>query len=170
MAPAVVEQLAAVRAGLERPGDGLRWSAPESWHVTLQFLGAASREQYDCVVARLAALGAEPVPVQLEGSGFFDRAGVFYVGVKVSPELEALQKAVVAATSGCGFEAEDRPYHPHITLARNRGREDGIRGLKPRAGTAPEFAGFVAREFLIYESIPGPGGSRYEDRARFGLG
>lgn len=169
MAAGVVAQLGGVRARLERPGDGLRWQAPESWHITLQFLGATSPEQYACVLEKLGGVRAKAVPVRLEGVGFFDRAGVFFAGVKVSPALEALQKAVVAATSGCGFKPEDRPYHPHITLARNRGREDGVRRLKARVGTAPEFAGFIASEFLLYESVPGASGSRYVVRARFAL-
>ena len=169
MAAAVVDQLALVRAQLERPSDGLRWSAPESWHITLQFLGATTPGQYDCVTAGLRAIAAKPAPVQLEGLGFFERAGVFFAGVRLSPELIALQKSVVAATRECGFEPENRPYHPHITLARNRGREDGVRGLKPRVGAAPAFAGFVADEFLLYESFPNSQGSRYEVRRRFGL-
>ncbi|HKF49088.1 MAG TPA: RNA 2',3'-cyclic phosphodiesterase [Terracidiphilus sp.] len=170
MAGAVVNQLAEVRARLERPGDGLRWSAPESWHITLQFLGAATPAQYDRVVEHLGALREDPVPVQLEGMGSFERSGVFFAGVRLSPELIALQKSVVAATSQCGFRAEERPYHPHITLARNRGREDGVRGLKPRVGPAPQFAAFTAAEFLLYESFPHATGSRYEVRARFALG
>jgi 2'-5' RNA ligase len=170
MAPEVADQLAGVRARLERLGDGLRWSAPESWHITLQFLGATNPAQYDCVVEHLRALRESAVPMQLEGLGFFDRSGVFFAGVRLSRELVALQKSVVGATSHCGFNAEERPYHPHITLARNRGRENGIRALKPRASPAPEFAGFTAADFLVYESFPHATGSRYEVRARFALG
>jgi 2'-5' RNA ligase len=169
MAAEVTAQLAAVRDRLVRPNDGLRWSAPEAWHITLQFLGATAPAQYDCVVAHLTAIKAAPVPVRLEGLGFFERAGVFFAGVPPSPELVALQKSVVAATSQCRFKPEDRPYHPHITLARNRGRENGVRVLKPRVGPAPEFAGFTASEFLLYESFPNAQGSRYEVRAPFGL-
>jgi 2'-5' RNA ligase len=169
MAPAVVGELASVRGRLERPADGLRWSAPESWHITLQFLGATNPVQYDCVLSHLRAIRAAAVPVQLEGLGFFDRAGVFFAGVRVSPQLAALEKSIVSAMSGCGFRPEDRPYHPHITLARNRGRENGVRSLKPRVCAAPSFGAFVAQEFVLYESFPGPGGSRYEVRARFAL-
>jgi 2'-5' RNA ligase len=169
MATAVANQLAAVRARLERPNDGLRWSAPESWHITLQFLGATTPAQYDCVLSALRGIHADPVPVRLEGLGFFDRAGVFFADVLVSPELAFLQKRVIAATSQCGFVPEDRPYHPHITLARNRGRENGVRVLKPRVGTAPSFSEFTAQEFLLYESFPNSQGSRYEVRARFPL-
>ncbi|HWG20450.1 MAG TPA: RNA 2',3'-cyclic phosphodiesterase [Terracidiphilus sp.] len=169
MSDTVVHELAAIRARLEKPADGLRWSAPESWHVTLQFLGAATAEQYECVLAQLRAADAKPAQVQLEGLGFFERSGVFFAGIHLTPELSLLQMKIVAGTSRCGFEAESRPYHPHITLARNKGRENGVRALKPRVGTAPEFSAFTAHEYLLYESFPNSTGSRYEVRARFPL-
>ena len=114
MAEAVVLELASVRAQLERPSDGLRWSAPESWHITLQFLGNTRADQLDCLVAGLRAIVSPLVPVKLEGLGFFDRAGIFFAPVLLSPELIALQRQVVAATSPCGFLPETRPYNPHL--------------------------------------------------------
>jgi 2'-5' RNA ligase len=68
---------------------------------------------------------------------------------------------------------EERAYNPHITLARSKGRNSG-RALVPlkkaveRSKVGLE-AQFIASEFLLYESFPGPEGSRYEVRARFGL-
>jgi 2'-5' RNA ligase len=90
--------------------------------------------------------------------------------VRLSPQLTGLQELVVAATRPCGFVAEDRSYHPHITLARDKDGGKGLRGLKARVGERAEFSGFLATEFLLYESFPGPGGSRYEVRERFALG
>jgi 2'-5' RNA ligase len=173
LAAAVIRQLTGLRARLERPGDGLRWPSPESWHITLQFLGATSEAQFSCVVERLHSVVAEPVSIHLEGLGRFDRAGVFFLGVDTTPALTSLQQHVTLATSFCGFKPEDRPYHPHITLARNKGKSNGIRNLKPQiealAGFASNFSAFTASEFLLYESILGPSGSRYEVRARFPL-
>lgn len=173
LAPAVAEQLGGLRARLESPGDGLRWSTPESWHITLQFLGATSKSEYACVVQRLRCLHAPFVPIQLEGIGFFDRAGVFFAGIHATPALASLQALVTAATSHCGFQPEDRPYHPHITLARRKGQSNGIRNLKARIEslhvTAPRFCAFTAPDFLLYESVPGPSGSHYEVRDRFPL-
>jgi RNA 2',3'-cyclic 3'-phosphodiesterase len=163
-----------VREKFATIGNDLRWSAPESWHVTLQFLGSTSQEQMACVGARLAQLHAAPVPIRLLGLGFFDRAGVFYAGVDQTRELLALQQSVVAATRPCGFSPEARAYHPHITLARSKGR-NGARALAllKRAveqGGITLRAEFTAAEFLLYESIPGPEGSRYEVRMTFELG
>jgi 2'-5' RNA ligase len=168
-----VQALAQVRERFEAATGGLRWSAAESWHVTLQCLGQASEEQADCVLKRLGTVEAAPVPVRIEGLGFFERAGVFWAGVALTPELLALEQKVVAATRKCGLVPEERAYHPHITLARAKGR-GGAGALAPlkiaveRGKTALE-AEFFAEEFLLYESIPGPEGSQYEVRGRFAL-
>lgn len=169
LAPEVVRELAAISARLRKPDDGLRWSAPETWHITLQFLGSTTPEQYSCVNSGLRDVRCTPFPIHLEGLAFFDRSGVFFTDVPPTPELVKLQKMITTVTQSCGFEPETRPYHPHITLARNKGRTDGIRKLKTRVGAPPQFSSFLAREFLLYESFLGPGGSRYEVRDRFPL-
>ena len=169
LAAGVIDELSAISRRLKSGGDGQRWTAPATWHITLQFLGETGREQCDCVVARLRELHLPPVPVRLEGLGCFDRSGVFFVGVKVSPELLLLEERVKAATALCGFASETRPFQPHITLARSKDQRRGFSELKARIGRQPEFTRFTAGEFLLIESFLGPGGSRYEVRARFAL-
>ena len=174
LAAAVTEQLAGLRARLERPGDGLRWSSPDGWHITLQFLGSTSDPQYGCVVEQLKKLSSTGVPVRLMDPGFFDRAGVFFVDVLVTEKLAHLQQMVTRATSLCGFVPEDRPYHPHITLARKKGKvgkgiHDLRRTLESAGSLNQSFPVFTAREFLLYESFPGPEGSHYQVRSRFAL-
>ncbi|HEV2135678.1 MAG TPA: RNA 2',3'-cyclic phosphodiesterase [Terracidiphilus sp.] len=174
LADEVRGEIAEVVAQLRRGAgaDDLRWSAPEGWHITLQFLGSAGDEQLECLKASLAQVRSVPVPVGLGALGSFERAGVVFVDVEVKAELAALQQQVVAATSKCGFVAEERPFHPHITLARAKGR-NRFRGVPaPRSWGAnpPKFSGFEAGEFLLYESFTEPAGSRYEVRGRFALG
>ena len=165
-----IAELAALTARLKSPDDGLRWSAESGWHITLQFLGQTSSEQYACVTAGLRRISRAPFLIQLEPPGFFDRAGVFFAGVRVSPQLMRLQENVVAATKLCGFVPEDRPYHPHITLAREKRGRQSLRELKSRVSGEAQFSAFMANEFLLYESFPGPSGSRYEIRERFPMG
>ena len=169
LASAVIDELSAISRRLKSGGDGLRWTAPATWHITLQFLGETSRAQCECVVASLHELHLPPVPIRLEGLGCFERAGVFFAGVKVSPELVLLEECVVAATALCGLAAETRPFQPHITLARSKGQRQSLGELKTKISRQPEFTRFTAGEFLLIESFLGPGGSRYEVRARFPL-
>jgi 2'-5' RNA ligase len=171
LAAPVIDELAAISVRLQSSGDGLRWSAPDSWHITLQFLGNTGQEQYECIGARLRELRLPPVPIQLEALGFFDRAGIFFAGVRPTPELLFLQQGVTATTGLCGFIPETRPYHPHITLARSKskGRAQGLGALKTRIQRQPNFTRFVADKFLLYESVARPTGSHYEIRERFFL-
>jgi len=159
-------------ARLRPAAPDLRWSAPEDWHITLQFLGTTSEEQCACLLPRLSGLNRAPIAIDFEGLGVFDRAGVFFLGVRRSPALEELQSRVVAATGFCGFEPEERPFRPHITLARSKAgdRNRALRGLLERAGSDYRFARFSATEFRLYESFLSQSGSRYEVRGRFSMG
>lgn len=170
LAESVVRELARVSVRFQAKDDGLRWSTPESWHITLQFLGNSDKEQLGCVFARLREVRFQPIPIRIQSLGLFDRAGVFFAGVELSPELLALQKRVTDATGHCGFASEEeRPYHPHITLARSKGGGDKrqLRKLMARIHGEPKFGRFVAEEFVLYESVTGPSGAQYTIRERF---
>jgi RNA 2',3'-cyclic 3'-phosphodiesterase len=177
--PEAISALTRVRESLEPaagPGSPLRWSSPEGWHVTLQFLGSVPGDRLPCVLDHLNAIRAVPVPVRIEGLGFFERAGIFWAGVSLAPELLALQQFVTAAMRNCGFVPENRAYSPHITLARTKGRScsKALAPLKKALEKSTQKSGtvrvaFTAPEFLLYESVPGPEGSRYEIRERFAL-
>ena len=171
LAASVIDELSAISVRLQSNGDGLRWSTPESWHITLQFLGNTSQEQYECIVARLRGLSLPPVSIQLAAMGFFDHAGIFFASVTPAPGLLSLQQRVTATTGVCGFVPETRPYHPHITLARSKGKggAQGLRTLKTKIHHQPSFTRFAAEVFLLYESFAGPTGSRYEIRESFRL-
>lgn len=166
------ELAAAVERMRRRPGaEELRWSPPESWHITLQFLGTAGSEEYACVVRRLRGVGASHVKIVPGKIEAFGRVGILHAGVKAAPELLELEKRVTAATAACGFAREDRPYRPHITLARRRGRggRDAISSTVQKNCDLGAFTGFTATEFALYESFLG-NAARYEIRERFPLG
>jgi len=172
LASEVVDVLDRLSRSLRATSDGLRWSSPETWHITLQFLGETSSDTYGCLVQHLSRIKSPAIPIWLKGTGTFDRAGVFFAGVNVSPELLQLERLVIAATSRCGVVAEDRPYHPHVTLARAKG-DDKIRALRKLKSTAKsdmQFPAFTATEFLLFESFLGSSGVRHEIRDRFPLG
>jgi 2'-5' RNA ligase len=151
--------------------DNVRWSAPESWHITLQFLGSTTPQQYECVSVHLRELHHSSIEIQLGAIGTFPRAGVLFTDVRVTPQLLALQQSVTVTTASCGFVPEARPYRPHITLARRKGksRDREFRNLKLQIDPPPHFSSFDADGFILYESVPTPEGSRYEIRERFPL-
>ena len=170
--PSVVTgELAALSARLRSADDGLRWSSPESWHITLQFLGNADPEQCECIVSRLHNLRYSPIAIAFDGLDFFGTGNVLIAGVRTTPELLELQRHVTKATGPCGFISDSRAYHPHVTLSRGNGKRNAIllRGLAGRSGHETTLLAFNAEEFVLYESVLGPSGARYEIRKRFPL-
>lgn len=164
--PKLVERADRLRAA---HGD-LRWSDPAGWHVTLQFYGMVDAEREGLLRERLHGVEAGAVEVVLRGMGTFERAGVLWVGVDLTEELEELQRRVVTVGEACGLAREERPYRPHVTLARRRGRGGRWDFKKESEMDAEvEFGVVRAREYVLYESVAGPGGSRYEVVDRYAL-
>ena len=77
--------------------------------------------------------------------------------------LKTLAADVEASLGGLGFKGEPRPYTPHLTLGRARGRP--VR-LEPADATAPAHR-FVVRGFGLVESQLGEGGVTYSEVSAF---
>jgi 2'-5' RNA ligase len=138
---------------------------PANWHVTLRFLGDSTPEQAERVVGFLdERLAVAPFTVGFGGIGAFprpSRATVLWLGIErgvdaIAGVAVACEEAAVAA----GFEPEDRPFHPHLTLARIRPQRD-VSSLTHR------FPPFTltqrVHEVTLYESRSGRGGAVYEE-------
>jgi 2'-5' RNA ligase len=159
--------------GLREAFPRLRWSLPEQWHVTLQFLGEAEESRYACVVRQLRMIQTQAVEVRLMQPGFFERAGVFHITVQPTQSLIALHEKTEQTLVSCGFEPEARAYSPHITLARKKGRGRSA-DFEQLQQVVPSYAAiklpsFIAGEFLLYQSLTEAAGAKYEVRDRFRL-
>jgi 2'-5' RNA ligase len=153
------------------PAPDARWARVEGLHVTLKFIGEVTDARVQEIQAALASIKAKPFIVRFDGIGFFPNANaarVFWAGVDGGIELPQLASAVDAALEKIGITREDKPYHPHLTLAR--AGTHPLRELKTLAeNSPPPFGEMTAREFFLYQSQPQKGGSRYIKLERFGL-
>ena len=167
----VKETLERLTLRLRAKDDGLRWSTPDQWHVTLVFLGEVDDAARARLVRELAGLRQPELRLRMERLGVFERAGILHAEVEVSPELLRLYEAVAAAVRKVGLEVEDRPYRAHITLARAKNR-DGRRAMERLRRSAEQqrlSARWAATELSLYESHLSPGGSKYVVLERFAL-
>lgn len=161
-----------------------RWVKPESFHVTLKFVGEQKDELVEEIKRELATVHAKPFEVSFSGNGFFPNARsprVFWLGIEAGEQLRQLAKTVDEAVARTGVERETNDYRPHLTLARSgSGRPHPMPGDRPspplrRLGEklegkpAPDFGTMTAREFFLYESKLSPGGARYTKIAGFPL-
>lgn len=167
----VKEALERLTLRLRAKDDGLRWSTPDQWHVTLVFLGQVDDEARAHLVRELREVRQPALRLRMERLGVFERTGILHAEVEVSAELLGLYKAVAAAVLRMGLEVETRPYRAHVTLARSRNRDGAktIARLRHSAEKQKLGARWDASEFLLYQSQLSPGGSKYVVRERFEL-
>ncbi len=98
-----------------------RWMPLDSLHVTLKFIGEYPNDALDQLKHSLSTITARPPQIHVRGYGFFPTAKsarVFWIGMDAGPELPALAATIDATTAALGIPKEDRPYSPHLTLAR----------------------------------------------------
>lgn len=112
--------------------NGFRWVAIDNIHLTLKFLGDVQRSVLACLSKELAennSLGFE-FAISLARLGVFPnqvKPRILWVGIQAPKDLYLLQKKIEDLSESFGIPPEDRPFSPHLTLAR------GIDPLPPNA-------------------------------------
>jgi 2'-5' RNA ligase len=125
----------------------LQWVRPESIHLTLKFLGDIEETRVGAICQALghAAGQSSSFSVDVRGLGVFPdhRAPrVLWVGLHPPDSLTRLAEQVEAALAPLGFPAENKPFRPHLTLARIKDRSREI-------GKALAEGGLLAHEGLL---------------------
>ena len=151
---------------------GARWVRPEGIHLTLKFLGEVEPVTLEKIKESLKTAGRfEPFRVEIIGFGFFPdarRPKVFWAGVEAGPGLAELAGHVEGAMASLGFPPEERPFRPHLTLARFREpRPQPALAKVLEQQTELTLGAFDACEFFLFESRLSPGGAEYVKIARF---
>ena len=142
-----LDELEATVAPLRPAWPDLRWTSPQSWHVTLAFLGEVDEAVLDRLAVRLerAAHRHAGLVLSAAGAGAFPtapRARVLWTGLRADlGALRAIAGSVAAAARRAGAPPPDgrRRFRPHVTLARSREPADVrplIAGLAGYSGTA----------------------------------
>lgn len=127
---------------LQRAGVRGKFTLPDNYHLTLVFLGETQRQR--AAEAALRQADSFPFPLRSASPGCFPRKGgdIWWLGVDHTPGLLAVQRRLEAALRASGFSPEERPYRPHITLARKVYSPAGLEPL-----TAPGL--FPPLEFPV---------------------
>ncbi len=140
-----------------------RLIGPEKLHLTLKFLGDVAEDDLSRVTRALGPLRErhEPFEVSTSGFGAFPserRARILWAGLgEGSGTLRAVAQSIEDLLEPAGFEREQRPYVPHLTLGRARGRQAKLDG----ASVSPPALRFTVSGVDLVESVPGEGGVTY---------
>jgi RNA 2',3'-cyclic 3'-phosphodiesterase len=134
---------------------------PEKIHLTLAFLGQVTDEDAARASEAAKRLRSPAFAMTLDGVGSFRGARVAWAGCsRMPPGLEALQSSLAGELARRALSLEDRPFVPHVTLARR------IAKAVPPAPMPP--IEWQADELTLVRSETGTG--RYTVLERWGLG
>jgi 2'-5' RNA ligase len=152
-----------------KPLAKISWSPIGNLHITTKFIGEWPEPRLEEMKRTLASVQpGGPIDIAIREIGWFPnerRPRALWAGIEADEALAKLAHATEQAVAAIGVLVEDRPFSPHLTLAR-------IRETVPlealRAATAKskaDFGSFQAREFSLYLSAAG----RYTALATFPL-
>jgi 2'-5' RNA ligase len=149
----------------------LRWVEEEQLHVTLRFIGEVERPLANDLAAALSPLRFEPFELRVSGVGRFDqrRGGALWAGVEPKGPIAALAAKAERALQSAGLEPERRAFHPHITLARWKGRSSPAADafVERHSGLASQL--FTIDRFVLFESRLSRHGPHYEEVRTYSL-
>lgn len=167
------EVVAALDAFLEPRRDAdpaLRWTAPESWHVTTAFMAAVADP--DALLEPLAALAARTpaLDVTFGGAGAMPTpyaARLLYLAAAPADDLGRLAASCRGALAHAGAQVDGARFVPHLSVARLRRPIEATRWLRVLDAFGP--VSWRAAELLLIESHVHDRGARYEVLERFAL-
>ena len=149
-----------------------RWQDEEQLHLTLRFIGEVDRHVASDLAYALGRVRAVRFPVRIKGVGSFDQrnSGALWARLEPKEPLAALAAKIERSCQQVGLEPERRAFHPHVTLARWKGRRTRELAdfLDRRRGLASEP--FEVTEFTLFESRLSRHGAHYEEVASYALG
>jgi 2'-5' RNA ligase len=160
------ENLAALLKSLRAVSPQTRWVRPENLHVTLKFIGEVAETKLAAIRSALAgARSDQPVTLDFRGLGFFPNdkhPRVFWAGIEASPNLKTLAADIDRAAEKLGIPREQRPFSPHLTLARVEppGLPEKLRSAI-QENAARDFGTLRTSQFQLIESKLKPSGAEY---------
>ena len=118
---AISSQIESIKRNFPKPA--IRWVTTGNIHLTLKFLGEASPRSLDQIASSVESEinQIKPFSIPFSEAGVFPNARkprIIWIGLNNSKELDSIHKLIESVTISLGFQREERPFSPHITLGR----------------------------------------------------
>ncbi|HEY7007138.1 MAG TPA: RNA 2',3'-cyclic phosphodiesterase, partial [Sphingomicrobium sp.] len=139
--------------------------------LTLRFAGEVERPVANDLGDALGRVHSERFELRIAGVGRFEQrsSGALWAGVEPKAPAAALAAKIERVCQSIGLEPERRAFHPHITLARWKGRRTReVQSYLERVGGLSSEP-FAVDEFVLFESRLSRHGAHYEAIARYPL-
>ena len=100
---------------------GVRPVPRDQLHLTLKFIGDVEKKALISLKEALMPVRSPAFHLNLLGVGYFPPRGtprIVWAGISPQRELLMLQSSIEQTLGNLGYAKEERPFSPHITLAR----------------------------------------------------
>ncbi|MCM2265073.1 MAG: RNA 2',3'-cyclic phosphodiesterase [Desulfuromonadales bacterium] len=163
--PALQQDIASLQTELSGALPGIRWTRPDTVHLTLHFFGDIRVDELEKIRASMLSVKLREKAFQVDvlGLGAFPdrrRPRVVWLGLTPEESLRSLQHACLEEVGRRGFPAEARAFAPHLTIGRFREHAPNLGELL--AGQAERRIGRLPiGQLVLFESRLLPGGARH---------
>jgi len=164
----ILRKIEEVQGDLRLTHADVRWVNYEKIHLTLKFFGNIEESRIDPIFKSIEEPIRSTLPFSLKvrGVGAFPNLKnprVIWMGLVEGREvLISFQKQIEIQLEKIGFQPEDRPFHPHLTLGRmksSRGKEELVRRMEKHK--EEEFGDFQVERMVLFKSDLKPSGPVY---------
>ena len=160
-------EMASLQSQLKKSDADVRWESAEKFHATIKFLGNVEEALLQGIITKIQGICAQHRSFQVvfRNVGGFPNVKsprVLWIGCE-NPDgrLLPLKNALDSGLLPEGFEVEDRPFHPHVTLGRVkslRGKND-LTPMLEKLTLEPRVA--TVAEIIVMKSTLKPQGAVY---------
>ena len=173
----ILRKIEEVQGDLRSTHADVRWVNPEKIHLTLKFFGNIEESRIDPIFTSIEGpiQNTPSFSLKVRGVGAFPHLKnprVIWMGLMDGNEvLISFQKQIEIRLEKIGFQPEDRPFRPHLTLGRmrsSRGREELV-GRMERHKEA-EFGDLKVERVILFKSDLKPSGPIYTPLREMKLG
>ena len=154
---------------------GVKWVDPKTSHLTLAFFASVPTSRIPTTIRILDSVAAASPPLRLEAGplGLFPnsrRPRVLWLGLEgdLNP-LSVMHERLQNALETEGFSRERRPFKPHVTLGRARGKGPIPLPEGSLAFHQDDKLAFSVEEIVLMSSILTPCGPIHTPLHRAGL-
>jgi len=164
----ILRKIEGVQGDLRLTHADVRWVSPEKIHLTLKFFGSIEESRIDSIFKSIEEPIQSTLPFSLKvrGVGAFPQMKnprVIWMGLVEEREaLTSLQKQIETQLEKIGFQPEDRPFHPHLTLGRmksSRGKDELVGRMEKHK--EEEFGDLRVERVVLFKSDLRPSGPIY---------
>jgi RNA 2',3'-cyclic 3'-phosphodiesterase len=162
----ILSRITSILSSLQSLGGDLKPVERENIHLTLKFLGNVSAPKLGEVKSSLQKLIFSAFAAEIKGAGAFpnlNHMNVIWVGVNEGwSQVEQIYEQLEKLLSSLGFRRENRPFSPHITIARVRSgrKRDEVANFLQRL-TEESFGTITVDKVRLKQSILSSSGPKY---------